>query len=67
MRVIHLMAVLFGTSLVGAAIATWLITTPRPAFAHDAEPALDGQADAAKGKLIFAAGDCASCHASPGQ
>ncbi|MGY2901448.1 c-type cytochrome [Bradyrhizobium sp. URHC0002] len=67
MRVVHLMAVLFGTSLVGAAIATWLITTPRPAFAHDAEPALDGQADAAKGKLIFAAGDCASCHASPGQ
>ena len=57
----------FGTSLVGAAMATWLNTTPRPAFARDAEPALDGQADPAKGKLAFAAGDCASCHAAPGQ
>src|SRR3954451_25221481 len=67
MRAVHLMAVLFGTSLVGAAIATWLITSPRPAFARDAEPELDGQADTAKGKLVFAAGYCASCHASPGQ
>src|SRR3954462_878919 len=67
MRLVHLMAVLFGTSLVGAATATWLITTPQPAFARDAELALDGQADPAKGQLVFAAGDCASCHASPGQ
>src|SRR4051812_23220056 len=67
MRAVHLVAVLLGASLVGAAIATWLLTAPRPAFARDAEPALDGQGDPAKGKLIFAAGDCASCHASPGQ
>jgi mono/diheme cytochrome c family protein len=46
--------------------AVWFITTPRPAFSKDAEAALEG-GDPARGQLIFAAGDCASCHASPGQ
>jgi mono/diheme cytochrome c family protein len=46
--------------------AIWVITKPRPAFSRDAEAALQG-GDPARGKLIFAAGDCASCHASPGQ
>jgi mono/diheme cytochrome c family protein len=46
--------------------AIWVITKPRPAFSRDAEAALRG-GDPARGELIFAAGDCASCHASPGQ
>ena len=67
MRVAYLVAVIFAAGLVGGAIAAWVITTPKPAFARDAEAPPDGEGDPAKGKLIFAAGDCASCHASPGQ
>lgn len=44
----------------------WVITKPRPAFSKDAEAALEG-GNPDRGRLIFAAGDCASCHASPGQ
>jgi len=47
--------------------ATWLLTKPRPAF-DDAQAAmLEQGGNAARGKLIFDATDCASCHASPGQ
>ena len=67
MRVTSLVAIILAAGLVGSAIAAWLITVPRPAFARDAEAPLDETGDPAKGKLVFAAGDCASCHASPGQ
>jgi mono/diheme cytochrome c family protein len=47
-------------------VALWIITEPRPPFApKDARFAEDG--DPEKGRLIFAAADCASCHARPGQ
>jgi mono/diheme cytochrome c family protein len=53
--------------LVTAAVACWILTAPRPIF-HTGEISLEDRAgDAAKGRLLFAAGDCASCHASPGQ
>jgi mono/diheme cytochrome c family protein len=45
-------------------IAMWTLAAPRPAF--KGAPA-DQEGDPLKGQLIFAAGDCASCHASPGQ
>jgi mono/diheme cytochrome c family protein len=45
----------------------WVVTEPRPAFSKDADSGLAQAGDPAKGQLIFAAGDCASCHASPGQ
>jgi mono/diheme cytochrome c family protein len=67
MRAAYLVAVIFAAGVVGGAIAAWVITTPKPAIARGAEAPLDEQGDPAKGKLIFAAGDCASCHASPGQ
>jgi len=67
MRVTCLVAIILAAGLVGSAIAAWLIPVPRPACARDAEAPLDGTGDPAKGKLVFAAGDCASCHASPGQ
>ncbi|MDQ1077606.1 cytochrome c [Pseudoroseomonas cervicalis] len=46
--------------------AAWMLSAPRPAFA-EAEAARFEGGDAARGRLVFAAGDCASCHASPGQ
>jgi mono/diheme cytochrome c family protein len=48
------------------AAASWIVTEPRPAVSKSDET-LDRQGDPAKGKLVFAAGDCASCHASLGQ
>lgn len=45
--------------------ATWVVTTPHRYFAPG-DPRLR-PGDAAKGRLVFAAGQCASCHASPGQ
>jgi mono/diheme cytochrome c family protein len=44
----------------------WAITAPRPRFAAD-DARLHGEGDATRGQQIFAAGACASCHASPGQ
>jgi mono/diheme cytochrome c family protein len=48
------------------AVVAWLITAPRLPFAAD-DTRLQGEGDADRGRLIFAAGDCASCHARPGQ
>jgi mono/diheme cytochrome c family protein len=49
-----------------SAAATWVIAAPRPPFQADDDRFAEG-GDAKKGQLIFAAGDCASCHAKPGQ
>lgn len=44
----------------------WYITAARPPFSdHDRQ--FEGRGDVAHGELVFAAGDCASCHATPGQ
>ena len=45
--------------------SVWLLTRPHPLFAAG-DPGLT-PGDAERGRLIFAAGGCASCHASPGQ
>jgi mono/diheme cytochrome c family protein len=45
----------------------WWITEPRPAFAEADAASLDQGGDPDRGKQVFDAGDCASCHASPGQ
>ena len=47
-----------------AAGAFWWITEPRP-LPSDSINTLKGEA--ARGKLVFDAGGCASCHQSPGQ
>jgi mono/diheme cytochrome c family protein len=50
--------------IVAASAGVWFITAPqRFGSAND----WDGEGNAERGKLVFAAGDCASCHASPGQ
>jgi mono/diheme cytochrome c family protein len=51
--------------LVIASASAWLLSAPRPAFSVKAP--LPETGDVERGKLIFAAGDCSSCHASPGQ
>jgi mono/diheme cytochrome c family protein len=61
----RLLAILLVTGLIGA--AAWVLTEPRPVFSNDADEALREKGDPAKGRLIFALGDCGSCHASPGQ
>src|SRR4051794_23558816 len=54
--------------IVLAALATgWFASAPRPAFSNRRDTALDGPGDAEQGRAVFNAGDCASCHASPGQ
>jgi mono/diheme cytochrome c family protein len=45
----------------------WWISEPRPAFAEVEAASLDQGGDSRRGKEVFDAGDCASCHASPGQ
>jgi mono/diheme cytochrome c family protein len=54
---------LLGTS--GAATA-WFLSAPVPAFGEEDAARFENGA-AARGRLIFNAGDCASCHARPGQ
>jgi mono/diheme cytochrome c family protein len=48
------------------ATALWVATDAYPAVSTSDET-FEAQGDPAKGKLVFAAGDCASCHASVGQ
>jgi mono/diheme cytochrome c family protein len=61
------LAVLLVAGALGAGAAVWIVTEPRPALSDSADQAIDQHGDPARGRLIFAAGDCASCHASPGQ
>jgi mono/diheme cytochrome c family protein len=44
----------------------WLLSAPRLAVDQSEAAALES-GDPEKGQLVFAAGDCASCHATPGQ
>ncbi len=47
-------------------MVAWHLSAPRPAFSAAEEVRLSG-GDALKGKLVFDAAQCASCHSSPGQ
>ncbi|MBO4220938.1 cytochrome c [Bradyrhizobium neotropicale] len=49
------------------AVGAWLITAPQRFASADLARFQDKTGDAVRGKMVFAAGDCASCHASPGQ
>jgi mono/diheme cytochrome c family protein len=52
--------------MIGAAAGAWVLSAPRPMFSASID-ALEQAGDAARGKPVFDAADCASCHASPGQ
>ena len=57
-----------GLAIVAAGgIAAWVLSAPRPAFAEADAARLEEPGDPERGRLVFAAADCASCHASPGQ
>src|ERR1700710_1703346 len=49
-----------------AAIGAWVAAAPIAPFRSD-DPRLQGAGEAERGRVVFALGDCASCHASPGQ
>src|SRR5947209_8869703 len=51
--------------VVAGAVAAWIVTAPIAPFSPMDARLRDGDPD--RGRLVFAAGDCASCHASPGQ
>lgn len=61
-----LLAILVLLAVSGAALAWW-ITAPRPAFSEADAASLEQGGDPVRGKDVFDAADCASCHASPGQ
>jgi len=66
MRAGRIMAVfLVLGSIAGAAM--WVLTKPRPAISSDLDQSINADGNAERGRFLFAAGDCASCHASPGQ
>ncbi|MCA6119198.1 cytochrome c [Bradyrhizobium sp. WSM 1738] len=67
MRAGSWLAILLIAGTIGAIAAVSILTEPRPAFSASSDATLNESGDAARGRLIFAAGDCASCHASPGQ
>jgi mono/diheme cytochrome c family protein len=46
--------------------SAWYITAARPPFLQG-DRKFEASGDVTYGQLIFAAGDCASCHATPGQ
>ncbi len=46
--------------------AAWIVAAPRPVFQTSDEAVLSA-GDPARGKHVFDAGACASCHARPGQ
>jgi mono/diheme cytochrome c family protein len=47
--------------------AAWVISMPRPAFADNSNAVLNEPGDPSRGRDIFNAADCSSCHASRGQ
>lgn len=46
-------------------LSFWYVTQPLPRY--EGSSAALGAGDAARGQLVFAAANCASCHATPGQ
>jgi mono/diheme cytochrome c family protein len=65
MPLFRILSALVGICFVGIAVI-WIVTEPQMPFAAN-DPRLKGKGDAEHGRLVFAAGDCASCHATPGQ
>ncbi|WIW46867.1 cytochrome c [Bradyrhizobium sp. 62B] len=59
-----ILAILAGCAAMAAA---WLVSAPQRVTAAEAQIVSETEGDPERGKLVFAAGDCASCHASPGQ
>jgi mono/diheme cytochrome c family protein len=52
--------------VVAGAAVFWVLSAPKPAFSESSFAQVAGQGDAARGKIVFDAGGCVSCHLSPG-
>lgn len=50
-----------------AGAGAWFLSAPHPRFAEKDVAMLERPGDPVRGRLVFAAADCGSCHASPGQ
>ncbi|MCB1994066.1 MAG: cytochrome c [Geminicoccaceae bacterium] len=59
------LTVLVSLAALGA-LAAWFLSAPKPLYAAG-DPSLDAGGDAERGKLVFYAGGCPSCHMTPGQ
>ena len=57
---------LSGLAVIGAS-AAWFLSAPEPAIPQSQYAELEQGGDATRGRSIFYAGGCASCHATPGQ
>jgi len=52
---------------VAAAIAAWFVSAPRPLYARADWRAYEDGGDPGRGRIIFLAGGCESCHMTPGE
>jgi mono/diheme cytochrome c family protein len=62
--------VLLGTGLlaiIAGLTLGWFLSAPAPAFSESAAADLEKPGDPGRGRVVFEAGGCASCHATPGQ
>src|SRR4051794_40830737 len=53
-------------ALTAAPALGWFLSAPISAFSESAAPDLEKPGDAGRGRVVFEAGGCASCHARPG-
>jgi mono/diheme cytochrome c family protein len=63
-RHLLILAILAGCA---AMAGVWWVSAPQRITAAEARVVSETEGDSERGRLVFAAGDCASCHASPGQ
>src|SRR4051794_5237219 len=54
-------------ALTAAPALGWFLSVPTPAFPESTAADFEKAGDAGRGRVVFEAGDCASCHATPGQ
>jgi mono/diheme cytochrome c family protein len=60
------LAALVVLAIVGA-VAAWFVSAPRPLYAHNDWRAYEEGGDSGRGRIVFMAGGCESCHMTPGQ
>jgi hypothetical protein len=64
MRPSQILAILLSPA--ASTVSVWMVTEPRPAFSNK-DASLESESNRARGRLIFDAGDCGSCHAKTGR
>jgi mono/diheme cytochrome c family protein len=66
MRMRSVLLALVALAVVAAGIGWWL-TEPKLAYPREQWADIEQGGDATRGRIVFEAGGCASCHATPGQ